>query len=228
MLIPALGWVSLIGFASLFYYVFEWVPLEANMKFSQKIMYIHLPTILGAYLAFFVVFFCSIGYLWKRTEILDRTAKCSAEIGVVFTGLILVTGSIWGRPTWNAYWVWWDARLITSLMLFLVYLGYLLLRAFADPGEKQARLAAVVGIVAFLDIPLIHVSVRWWRTLHQPSSLFKVGKSGAPEPSLPIEFLLPVIAGLILAVVLYLFLLLYRMRLEARLEMVAAQLARHR
>lgn len=228
MLISALGWVSLIGFASLFYYAFEMVPLEANMKLSQKIMYIHLPTILGAYLAFFVVFFCSIGYLWKRTEIFDRAAKCSAEVGVVFAGLILVTGSIWGRPTWGAYWVWWDVRLITSLMLFLLFLGYILLRAFADPGEKQARLAAVVGIIGFLDIPLIHVSVRWWRTLHQPSSLFKVGESGAPKPSMPAEFLVTVGAGLILAIVLYLFLLLYRMRLEQRLVMVAANLARHR
>lgn len=228
MLIPVLGWGSLIGFAALFFYGFELVPLEAHMKFSQKIMYIHLPTILGAYLAFFVVFFCSIGYLWKRTEIFDRTAKCSAEIGVIFAGLILVTGAIWGRPTWGSYWVWWDVRLITSLILFLVFVGYLLLRAFADPGEKQARLAAVVGIIGFLDIPLIHESVKWWRTLHQPSSLFKVGESGAPQPSMPIEILIPVIAGLILVVVFYLFLLLYRLRLEQRLEWVAANLAQHR
>lgn len=226
MLIPALGWLSVIGFSALFLVVFGVTPIEEGMKFSQKIMYLHLPTILGAYLAFFVVFVCSIGYLWKREPIWDRVAKCSAEIGVVFAGLILVTGAIWGKPTWGAYWVW-DARLTTSLILFLIYVGYVLVRAFADPGEKQARLAAVLGIIGFLDIPLIHVSVKWWRTLHQPSTMFKVGESGAPKPAMPTEFLIPVLAGLVLVCVFYAFLMLYRLQVEAKSEELAGRLARN-
>ncbi len=225
MLTPILGWISAIGFGLLFLLVFGFTPPDSMMGFSQKIMYLHLPTILGAYLAFFVVFICSIGYLWKRTAVYDRVAKSSAEVGVLFCGLGLLTGAIWGRPTWGTYWVW-DARLTTTLILFLVYVGYVLVRAFADPGEKQARLAAVLGIVGFLDIPLVHVSVQWWRTLHQPSTMFKVGEGGEAKPAMPVEFLVPTLIGLALAVVLYVFLLRYRMQLEQQVETLQGQLAR--
>lgn len=223
-LIPTLGWGSLIGLAGLALLVFGFTPPDALMGFSQKIMYIHVPSIWVAYLAFFVVFYCSIGYLWKRRPEFDRVAKASAEVGVLFCALGLLTGAIWGRPTWGTYWVW-DARLTTTLILLLIFAGYVLLRAFAGIGEQQARLAAVLGIVGFLDIPLVHVSVQWWRTLHQPSSVFKVGAQGEAKPSMPTELLLPLFLGVVIITVFYLFLLLYRLKVEKREEALARKLA---
>jgi heme exporter protein C len=223
--VAILGWLSLAGLAALGVWIFAFTPSDDLMGFSQKIMYLHVPSVWVAYLAFFVVFFCSVGYLWKREVLFDRAARCSAEIGVVFCGLVLATGSIWGRPTWGTYWVW-DARLTTTLLLFLVFVGYVVLRAFAEPGEKQARLAAVVGIVGFLDIPLIHVSVQWWRTLHQPSTLFKVGEQGRPAPSLPPEFLWPLLLSFVAMTLLYGFLLLYRLRVAALEDDLEQRLAR--
>ena len=224
MLIRVLGWASLIGIVGLGVLVFAFTAYDPNMGFSQKIMYIHVPSMWVAYLAFFIVFAASIGYLWKRTENFDRVAKCSAEIGVLFCGLGLVTGAIWGRPTWGTYWVW-DARLTTTLILLLIFAGYALLRAFASPGEQQARLAAVLGIVGFLDIPLIHVSVQWWRTLHQTSSVFKVDPTGAPKPAMPFELLLPLLVGLVVATVFYAYLLAYRLRVEHDVEGLQRRLA---
>ncbi len=222
----ALGWISLAGFLGAGVLIFGFTPDDSLMGFSQKIMYLHLPSIWVTYLSFFIVFFCSVGYLWKRTGRFDRTAKAAAEIGVVFCGLGIVTGAIWGRPTWGTYWVW-DARLTTTLLLFMIFIGYVVLRAFAEPGEKQARLAAVIGIVGFLDIPLIHLSVQWWRTLHQPSTMFKVGSEGQPKPAMPPELLYPLLLTLAIITVFYAFLMLYRLRLENREEDLAEQLAGH-
>ena len=224
MLIRVLGWASLASILGLGLLVFGFTPHDPNMGFSQKIMYIHVPSMWVAYLAFFLVFACSIGYLWKRTEGFDRVARCAAEIGVLFCALGLVTGAIWGRPTWGTYWVW-DARLTTTLILLLIFSGYALLRAFANPGEQQARLAAVLGIVGFLDIPLIHVSVQWWRTLHQPSSVFKVGAGGAPQPAMPFELLLPLLLGLAVSTLLFAWLLAYRLRVEVDVEALQRRLA---
>jgi heme exporter protein C len=223
-LVSPLGWLSLLGILAVGVLIFGYTPDDALMGFSQKIMYIHVPSMWVAYLAFFVVFFCSIGYLWKRTAAFDRVAKASAEIGVLFCGMGLITGSLWGRPTWGTYWVW-DARLTTTLILFLIFTGYGLLRAFAQPGEQQARLAAVLGIVGFLDIPLVHLSVQWWRTLHQPSTMFKVGAGGAPKPSMPTEILVPLLIALGVATLFYLFLLVYRLRVEYRLEALERRVA---
>ena len=103
----------------------------------------------------------------------DRIAKSSAEIGLLFCALVLISGAVWGRPTWGTYWVW-DARLTTTLLLFLIFMGYFLLRMSTEDRDKESRLAAVIGIIGFLDIPIIHKSVEWWRTLHQPTTLFKL------------------------------------------------------
>ena len=225
-MLPWLGGFSFVGLAALGVLIFAFTPMDENMGFSQKIMYIHVPSVWVAYLAFFVVFVCSIVYLWKRPASFDRVAKSSAEVGVLFCGLGLLTGAIWGRPTWGTYWVW-DARLTTTLILFLIYVGYVLLRSFAGAGEQQARLAAVLGIVGFLDIPLVHVSVQWWRTLHQPTSVFKVAEGGAPKPAMPMELLMPLLLGVLVITIFYLFLLLYRLRVEHLEEALEKQLARN-
>ena len=186
-------------------------------------MYLHVPTFFSTYLAFFVVFSFSIAYLWKRDLVFDQIAKASAEVGLVFCALLLATGAIWGRTTWGTYWVW-DARLTTTLLLFLIFMGYFLLRMSVDDRDKEARLASVLGIIGCLDIPIIHKSVQWWRTLHQPSTLFKV-ESGAVKPSMPAELLYPLIASAVVMLVFYLYLLLLRLQTEKRRETLNQLLA---
>jgi len=154
-------------------------PREATQGNVQRIMYLHVPSVWVAYVAFAVVFVASIVYLARRVEAADRLAHASAEVGVLFTGLTIATGSIWGKPTWGTWWTW-DARLTSVAILFVMYIGYLLLRGMIEERERAARSAAVLGIIAALNIPLVHFSVVWWRTLHQPPSLMKPGGSAMP------------------------------------------------
>jgi len=137
-------------------------------------MYLHVPAILVAYLAFGVGLVASTIYLWRRAAGADRLAHASAEVGVIFTAINIATGSIWGKPTWGTWWTW-DARLTSVSIMFVIYLAYLLLRAMLEDREQAARFAAVLGIVAALDIPLVHFSVYWWRTLHQPPTVLRPG-----------------------------------------------------
>lgn len=141
-------------------------PREAVEGDVQRLMYIHIPSAQAMYLAFGVVFVASVMVLWKRDMRWDAVARGAAGVGVLFTGFALATGSLWGKPVWGTYWQW-DARLTSTLVLFLVYAAYLLARAVSDPSDEQAaRYSAVYAIVGFLDVPLIVLSVRWWRTLH--------------------------------------------------------------
>ena len=142
---------------------------DQMMGHLQKIMYVHVPTAWTAFLAFFVVFVASIAYLWTRRERWDHLALASAEVGTVLTALTLVLGSLWGKPTWGVWWTW-DPRLTTTAILLLIYAGYLALRAFVDERERAARWSAVVGILGFVNVPIVFMSVRWWRTLHQAQS----------------------------------------------------------
>ena len=140
----------------------------------QRLMYVHVPTAWVAYLAFFVTLVSSVAWLRTRRRDWDHRALASVEVGVVFTGLTLALGSIWGKPVWGVWWTW-DARLVTTALLFLVYLGYLALRRATEDGEARARRAAVWGIVAFVQVPIVHLSVVWWRTLHQPPTVLRPG-----------------------------------------------------
>jgi len=207
-------------------WVFVGTPTETEMGFVQKIMYLHVPSVIVTYTAFFVVFACAIAYLWKRDILFDQVAKSSAEIGLIFCGLVLLTGAIWGKPTWGTYWVW-DARLTTTLLLFLIFCGYFLLRSFTTEREREARLASVLGIIGFLDIPIIHKSVEWWRTLHQPTTLLKVSAAGEAKPAMPTELLLPLLATMAAMLIFYVYLLFLRIQMEQRhdrlQEMIANQ-----
>ncbi len=141
-------------------------PREAVEGDVQRLMYIHIPSAQAMYLAFGIVFIASIMVLWKRDMRWDAVARAAASVGVLFTGFALATGSLWGKPIWGVYWQW-DARLTSTLVLFLIYAAYLLARAVSDPSDEQAaRYSAVYAVVGFLDVPLIVMSVRWWRTLH--------------------------------------------------------------
>ena len=174
-----LGGVTLAGLVAGLVLGFGIAPREATQGNVQRIMYLHVPSVWVAYLAFAVVLVASIVYLVRRAESADRLAHASAEVGVLFTGLTIATGSIWGKPTWGTWWTW-DARLTTVSILFVMYLGYLLLRGMIEDRERGARFAAVLGIVAAFNIPLVHFSVYWWRTLHQPPSLVKPGPGTMP------------------------------------------------
>ena len=204
--------VSMLGLLICGLWIFLKLPIETSQGFPQKIMYLHVPSVIAAYLAFFIVFVYSIAYLWKRELMFDQIAKASAEVGQIFCVLVLITGAIWGRTTWGTYWVW-DARLTTTLLLFLIFMGYFLLRMSVNDRDKEARLASVLGIIGFLDIPIIHKSVEWWRTLHQPSTLFKVD-SGEAKPSMPPELLYPLLATTLVMMAFYLYLLLLRYQTE--------------
>ena len=140
-----------------------------------RIMYVHVPSAWLAYTAFFVTFLGSLVYLVTRNLKADRVAAASAEIGVFFTGLALALGMIWAKPTWGVWWTW-DARLTLTAIMFFVYLGYLALRRTTDALDVRAKRAAILGVVAAVQIPLVHFSVVWWRGLHQAPSLIR------PEP----------------------------------------------
>jgi heme exporter protein C len=144
-------------------------PPDRVMGQVQRIMYVHVPAAWSGFFAFFVVFLASIGYLLRNDYRLDRLAHAAAEVGVVFMGLAILLGSLWGKPTWGVWWTW-DPRLTSAAVLMAVYLGYLALRAFTEDPRQRARWSAAVGIFGFLDVPIVYFSVLWWRTLHQPPS----------------------------------------------------------
>jgi heme exporter protein C len=145
------------------------VPADAAQGNVQRLMYVHVPAAWLAFLAFFIVFVMSVLYLIQRDERWDRVAASSAEIGVVFTVVTLLLGMMWGKPTWGVFWTW-DPRLTTTAILLAIYVGYGALRSFADDAEKRARWSAIVGVIGFANVPIVYMSVTWWRTLHQPPS----------------------------------------------------------
>ena len=211
-----LGWLAVGGLVAGLILAFGVAPREATQGNVQRIMYLHVPSVLVAYLAFAVVLLASIAYLARRGEGADRLAQASAEAGVLFTGITIGSGAIWGKPTWGTWWTW-DARLTSVAVLFVMYLGYLLLRAMIEDRERAARYSAVLGILAALDIPLVHFSVHWWRTLHQPPSILKPGPSTMP----PI-FIAVLLVNLAAFTLLYAWFVTKRVRLLRREQEVLA------
>lgn len=173
----------------------------------QRLMYVHVPAAWLAFLSFFVVFLMSVLYLIQRDLRWDRVAHSSAEIGVVFTVLTLALGSMWGKPTWGVWWTW-DPRLTTTAIMLAIYVGYLAIRSFAEDPDKRARWAAIVGIIGFANVPIVYLSVIWWRTLHQPPS--------SPRSVSP-EILWTLMFNLAAFTVIYVYLMMRRIRL-AKLE----------
>ncbi|GAB3685401.1 cytochrome c biogenesis protein CcsA [Saccharopolyspora sp. ID03-671] len=177
--------------------------LQGNL---QRLMYVHVPAAWIAYLSFAVTLVGSVVWLWRRDVRYDRLAAASAEAGVFFTGLALVLGSVWGKPVWGVWWVW-DPRLVTTAVMFFVYLGYLALRRATLDPIARARRSAVFGIVAFVQVPIVHMSVIWWRTLHQPPTVLKPG-----DPSIDHTMLLALVANVLV------FTLLYAVAVRARIR----------
>ena len=144
-------------------------PPERDMGHLQKILYVHVPSAWNAFIAYFVVAIASIMYLGKGRERHDLLAASAAEVGTLLTGMTLALGSIWARPTWGVWWTW-DPRLTSTAVLFLVFVGYLSLRSCVDDADRRAQWSAAVGLLGALNVPIVYMSVRWWRTLHQLQS----------------------------------------------------------
>ncbi len=190
--------------------IFIYVPTEQTEGAVQRIMNFHVPCAWIAFFAFFVVFLCSILYLWKKEREWDIYAHASAEVGILFCTLVLITGPIWAKPVWGTWWVW-DARLTSTLVLWLIYVAYLMLRVQSEPGSTRAKYAAVIGIVGFLDIPLIHFSVLWWRTFHpQPKIITPEGIGTGMDTSMLATLLISLGAFTLL----YFLLMSLRVRIE--------------
>jgi heme exporter protein C len=183
------------------------VPADAAQGNVQRLMYVHVPAAWLAFLAFFVVFVMSVLYLIQRDPRWDRVAASSAEIGVVFTVVTLLLGMMWGKPTWGVYWTW-DPRLTTTAILLAIYVGYLALRSFADEEDRRARWSAIVGVIGFANVPIVYMSVTWWRTLHQPPS--------SPRSVAP-DILWTLMLNLAAFTIVYAYLMVRRVRL-AKLE----------
>ena len=147
------------------YAIFMYAPVEKTMGVVQKIFYFHLPLALLSFLAFFIVFVSSIIYLYNRDNRWDIWAHSAAEVGVIFCSLVLITGPVWARPIWNTWWTW-DPRLTTTLILWFMYVAYLMLRKLLGYGSQTSNIAAVFGIISFINVPITFFAVRMWRTIH--------------------------------------------------------------
>jgi len=166
--------VSTVLILAALYMVFIFVPTDAETGVVQRIFYFHVPLAWIAFLAFFIVFGCSIMYLWKRDKKWDVLASSSAEVGLVFTTLFLITGSIWARPVWGVWWTW-DSRLTSSLILWLIYIAYFIVRSYISEEGQRARFAAIVGIIGFIDVPVIALAITLWKTQHPGPVIFEGG-----------------------------------------------------
>ncbi|MBD0319158.1 MAG: cytochrome c biogenesis protein CcsA [Gemmatimonadetes bacterium] len=177
----ALNALAAIALTASLWMVFFYAPTESTMGVVQRIFYVHVPSAWVAFLAFFIVALCSLGYLWLRDERLDAISVSAAELGLVFTTIVLVTGPLWGKIAWGAWWVW-EPRLTLTLLLWFIYVGYFILRGATESPERGKRFAAVLGIVGAVDIPLIHLSVTWFRSQHPEAVILRPeGPRAAPE-----------------------------------------------
>ena len=211
------GWLAAVAIAATVLVGLFAVPADAAQGDVQRIMYVHVPSAWLAYLAFFVTLVAGLLYLRRQDLRFDRVAVASAEIGLVLTGLTIATGAIWGKATWGKWWDW-DPRLTTTAILFVIYAGYLLLRQSIVDRRRRARLAAVFGTVAFLNVPIVHFSVLWWRGLHQPPTVIRPG-----DPTIDHLLLAELLASVVSFTLVYLWLLRRRVDLEADRD--AAELA---
>jgi heme exporter protein C len=190
--------LGLLGMAVVYLLALAHTPVEARQGLAQKIFYVHAPAAWGALIAFVLVGIASLLYLWLHDPRLDLFAEASAEVGLAFSAVMLTTGPIWGKPIWGTWWTW-DARLTLTLFLFLLFLGYLTLRAAVRDPVERARFSAVLGIMALVLVPFIHLSVYLFRTLHPQPILLKPSR-----PSLPPAMLRTLLVSMGVYTVLYL------------------------
>ena len=220
-----LGAVTLVGVALLLLFGLWLSPADINQGDSVRILYLHAPSAWVAYLAFVVTALASATYLFSRQHSLgwDRLAGASAEVGVLFMGITLVVGMLWGRLTWGVFWRW-DARLTTTAFLFVTYIGYLAVRRLGGTPQQRGKRSAVLALLAVLEIPLVHFSVVLWRSLHQEASVFR------PNGDVELDglMLFTLLLGIVTFTLMYAWLVIHRQRTlaaEDALEDVGLALA---
>ncbi len=189
--------------------IFFYAPTDALQGPVQRIFYLHVSAAVAAFASFAVVFGAGFFYLWRESQVADRLARAGALVGLLFTTVTLVMGMLWAKATWGAFWAW-DARLTSTLVLWIIYAGYLLVRRMAEPGRQAARFAAVVGIFGFIDVPIVYFSVTWWSTLHPGPVIV----NDALPPAMLAAFLFTMACTLVLAGVM----IAIRYRIEALVE----------
>lgn len=210
-----LGALSLIGMMVSIWMIFSYAPMDAIQGNPQRIFYFHVPMAWLGMLGFVIVAITGIVYLVKKDDRWDWAARASAELGAFFITLALITGSIWGKTIWGTWWTW-DARLTTTLILWFIYIGYLMLRSYMGRTPASARAGAVLAIIGVIDVPIIYESVNWWRTLHPTA---EVGVQGALPPSV----VLTLMVSLTTFTLLFSFLMIQLYQLQ-RAQTLAQQL----
>jgi len=200
--------LALVGLAGVYVRALAFTPIERTQGPAQKIFYVHAPAAWAALLAFGITGILSLIYLWLRDRKLDTIAAASAEVGVAFSVVMLTTGPIWGKPIWGTWWSW-DARLTSTLFIFLLFIGYLVLRGAITDPEMRARYSAVIGIMALVLVPFIHMTVYLFRTLHPDPVLMKPS-----SPSLPGVMLVSLLISIGVFTLLYVGFLMQRYALS--------------
>jgi heme exporter protein C len=211
-----LGWIVTASIVLALFMAFLFAPTEATMGDVQRIFYFHVPSAWAAFLAFSVVFVASVQWLRTKQTRWDAMAVSATEVGIVFCSIALITGSIWAKPTWGTWWDW-DPRLTTTLILWLIYVSYLMLRTSVENPARRASLSAVVGIVGFVDVPIVFMSIRWWRTIH-PVLLGSGGFDMAPS----------MVVTLVICVAAFTLLFVHLLRLRVSLEIQREEVHRLR
>lgn len=211
MMTRATDWIDFIlppltffSMAAALYLVFVYVPTDEAQGIVQRIFYFHVPIAMMTYCSVGTVALFSILYLWRGDRVYDRIAHAGGELAVLFCSLVLITGPIWARPIWGTWWTW-DARLTATLILWLIYAAYLMLRSVA-PGPQGARYAAVLGIVGAFDVPIINRAVYWWRTIHPAVLVNRDGGTGLADARMQLALAVSFVSFFLL------FLLLLRLR----------------
>jgi heme exporter protein C len=195
----ALSTLTLLLIAYGFYQAIYVAPTEMTMGHIQRIFYYHVPSAWTAMLLFFANFVASVVYLVRRSPVADAWALAYAEVGLVFCTIVLVTGPLWAKPVWGIWWTW-DARLTTTLVLWLIYVAYLMLRRFSE-GQQTPTLAAALAVFGFLDVPVVYMSIRWWRTQH-PQPVFAGGPGSGIDPAMRYAVMANWVAFIFLAALL--------------------------
>ena len=213
-----LGLASLASAVLLVFLGLWWTPADAIQGQSVRILYVHVPSATLAYAGCFLTSLGSVMYLWKRSTWWELVAYAAAEIAAVFTAITLVTGMLWGRPTWGVFWVW-DARLTSTAMLFLLLLGYLAVRRLPADYPVRAKRAAIIGLLLVPNVIIVRQSVQWWRTLHQEASLFADGPGATIEGIM----LFALFVGFVTFGLIFAWLLIHRFRVAWLEEQVAGQ-----
>jgi heme exporter protein C len=201
-----IGAAALVAIALAVVYGLVISPADAQLGETIRIIYMHVPTVMAAYVAFFITAIGSAMYLWKRTEFWDLLASSAAEIGVLFFAVTIIDGALWGKVTWGVFWRW-EPRLTTSAVLLIMYIGYLAVRAIPADARTRATRCAIIGLVAVVNIPIVHKAVDWWRGLHQGRTVL-----GTIDPEMGGTQLFAMYSALVAGLLVFTWLLIHRFR----------------